>query len=57
VTVHSWRFEWETKEETIKFATLRARKAKREVGIYFRKKNIQVDYQKDEEKSFVIVVN
>jgi hypothetical protein len=40
----------ETKEETIKLVTLRARKGKWEVGIYFRKENIQADYQKDEKK-------
>jgi hypothetical protein len=46
VKVHSCRFEWETKEETIKLATLWARKGKWNVRIYFRKENIQADYQK-----------
>jgi hypothetical protein len=58
VKVLSCRFEWETKEETIKLTTLWARKGMWDVGIHFRKKNIQADYQKDKKKkSFVIVVN
>lgn len=53
VKVHSCRFELETKEETIKLATLWARKGKWDVRIYsyFREENIQADYQKDKKVS------